>query len=203
MYFPHFKKCIDAGAMSIMGAYNLLRGEHCCESKYLFTDVLRDQWHFEGFAITDFLFALRNGERAVKAGMDVEMPMKILYTMLPIYLRNGKISQDDIDKAVRNVLTGLIKITPKIKHQSKNVIACKSHAMLAKKVACEGTVLLKNNGILPLSDVKKIAVVGRYANKINVGDHGSSSVASPYTVTPYKGLCNAFGKEKCCPLRKP
>ena len=67
--------------------------------------------------------------------------------------------------------------------------------MLAKKVACEGTVLLKNNGILPLSDVKKIAVVGRYANKINVGDHGSSSVASPYTVTPYKGLCNAFGKE--------
>lgn len=195
VYFPHFKKCIDAGAMSIMGAYNLLRGEHCCESKYLFTDVLRDQWHFEGFAITDFLFALRNGERAVKAGMDVEMPMKILYTMLPIYLRNGKISQDDIDKAVRNVLTGLIKITPKIKHQSKDVIACKSHAMLAKKVACEGTVLLKNNGILPLSDVKKIAVVGRYANKINVGDHGSSSVASPYTVTPYKGLCNAFGKE--------
>ena len=66
---------------------------------------------------------------------------------------------------------------------------------LQKKVACEGTVLLKNNGILPLSDVKKIAVVGRYANKINVGDHGSSSVASPYTVTPYKGLCNAFGKE--------
>lgn len=132
VYFPHFKKCIDAGAMSIMGAYNLLRGEHCCESKYLFTDVLRDQWHFEGFAITDFLFALRNGERAVKAGMDVEMPMKILYTMLPIYLRNGKISQDDIDKAVRNVLTGLIKITPKIKHQSKDVIACKSHAMLAK-----------------------------------------------------------------------
>lgn len=195
VYFPHFKKCIDTGAMSIMGAYNLLRGEHCCESKYLFTDVLRDQWHFEGFAITDFLFALRNGERAVKAGMDVEMPMKILYTMLPIYLRNGKISQDDIDKAVRNVLTGLIKITPKIKHQSKDVIACKSHAMLAKKVACEGTVLLKNNGILPLSDVKKIAVVGRYANKINVGDHGSSSVASPYTVTPYKGLCNAFGKE--------
>ena len=195
VYFPHFKKCIDAGAMSIMGAYNLLRGEHCCESKYLFTDVLRDQWHFEGFAITDFLFALRNGERAVKAGMDVEMPMKILYTMLPIYLRNGKISQDDIDKAVRNVLAGLIKITPKIKHQSKDVIACKSHAMLAKKVACEGTVLLKNNGILPLSDVKKIAVVGRYANKINVGDHGSSSVASPYTVTPYKGLCNAFGKE--------
>ena len=64
-----------------------------------------------------------------------------------------------------------------------------------QKSCVRGTVLLKNNGILPLSDVKKIAVVGRYANKINVGDHGSSSVASPYTVTPYKGLCNAFGKE--------
>ena len=146
VYFPHFKKCIDAGAMSIMGAYNLLRGEHCCESRYLLTDILRGRWHFEGFAITDFLFALRNGEKAIKAGMDVEMPMKILYTALPIYLKSGKISQRDIDTAVRNVLAGLIKITPKIKRQSKAVIACKAHAMLAKKVACEGTVLLKNNG---------------------------------------------------------
>ena len=155
VYFPHFKKCIDAGAMSIMGAYNLLRGEHCCESRYLLTDILRGQWHFEGFAITDFLFALRNGEKAIKAGMDVEMPMKILYTALPIYLKSGKISQRDIDTAVQNVLAGLIKITPKIKRQSKDVIACKAHAMLAKKVACEGTVLLKNNGILPLKNIKK------------------------------------------------
>lgn len=195
VYFPHFKKCIDAGAMSIMGAYNSLRGDHCCESKYLLTDVLRNQWHFEGFTITDFIFGLRDGKKALKAGMDIEMPMKIFYSMLPVYLKTGQISQNDIDSAVEHILAGLIKITPKIKYQSRNVIACTSHAMLAKKVAHEGTVLLKNDGILPLKDIQKIAVVGRYANKINVGDHGSSSVSSPYTITPYEGLCNAFGKE--------
>ena len=130
VYFPHFKKCIDAGAMSIMGAYNLLRGEHCCESKYLFTDVLRDQWHFEGFAITDFLFALRNGERAVKADMDVEMPMKILYTMLrdgetdklnafltstakTTRLREGKLAEAPLRQA-KNLLIGIATMVGKV-----------------------------------------------------------------------------------------
>lgn len=134
VYFPHFKKCIDAGAMSIMGAYNLLRGEHCCESRYLLTDILRGQWHFEGFAITDFLFALRNGEKAIKAGMDVEMPMKILYTALPIYLKSGKISQRDIDTAVRNVLAGLIKIRPKSSANPKMLSRAKPMRCLQKRL---------------------------------------------------------------------
>jgi len=195
VYFPHFKKCIDAGAMSIMGAYNLVRGEHCCQSPYLLTEVLRDQWGFTGFAISDFLFGVRDAKKALRSGLDIEMPVTMHYALLPLYLKTGKITEEDINAAVEHILAGLIKITPKAKPYDKSVIACKAHTELARKAAEEGTVLLKNNGLLPLEKGKKIAVVGRYANKINVGDHGSSSVYSPYTVTPYEGLCNVFGKE--------
>lgn len=196
VYLPHFRKCVEAGAMSIMGAYNLFRGDHCCESNYLLNDVLRGQWGFEGFTISDFIMGVRHAEKALKSGLDIEMPITMHYAFLPLLLATGKISIDDIDSAVEHILAGLIKITPKIRPTDKSVIACKKHTRLAKAAALEGAVLLKNNGILPLGEVKRIAVVGRYADKINVGDHGSSSVYSPYTVTPYEGLCNRFGKEK-------
>ncbi len=196
VYLPHFKACIDAGAMSIMGAYNLFRSEHCCESKYLLKDVLREQWGFTGFTISDFLMGVRNAPRALKAGLDIEMPQIMHYATLPLDLKLGKVSMDDINASVESILRGLIKITPKLRYTSQSVIACKKHTELAKKAALEGTVLLKNDGILPLKKGKKLAVIGRYANKINVGDHGSSSVAAPYTVTPYEGLCNVYGKEK-------
>ncbi|MBR3439158.1 MAG: glycoside hydrolase family 3 C-terminal domain-containing protein [Clostridia bacterium] len=196
VYLPHFKACVDAGAMSIMGAYNLFRGEHCCESRYLLKDVLREQWGFSGFTISDFLMGVRNAPRALKAGLDIEMPQIMHYATLPLDLKLGKITIEDIDNSVQSILRGLIKITPRIKPVSKEKVACKEHTELAKRAALEGTVLLKNNGILPLKDIGKIAIIGRYANKINVGDHGSSSVFSPYTVTPYEGLCNLYGKDK-------
>ncbi|MBQ7739886.1 MAG: glycoside hydrolase family 3 C-terminal domain-containing protein [Eubacterium sp.] len=195
VYLPHFKACVDAGAMSIMGAYNLFRGEHCCESKYLLKDVLREQWGFEGFTISDFLMGVRNSSRALKAGLDIEMPQIMHYAALPLDLKLGKISENDVNASVESILRGLIKITPRIKHTPKSVIACKKHTELAKRAALEGSVLLKNDGVLPLTGEKRVALIGRYADKINVGDHGSSSVFAPYTVTPYEGFCNVFGKE--------
>lgn len=195
VYLPHFKACIDAGAMSIMGAYNLFRGEHCCESRYLLKDVLRSQWGFTGFTISDFLMGVRNAPRALTAGLDIEMPQIMHYATLPLDLKTGKVTMADIDAAVQSILRGLIKITPKKKAVSKTVIASKKHTDLARRAALEGTVLLKNDGALPLVPTKKIALIGRYANKINVGDHGSSSVFAPYTVTPYAGLCSVYGKQ--------
>ncbi len=195
VYLPHFKACVDAGAVSIMGAYNLFRGEHCCESRYLLKDVLREQWGFTGFTISDFLMGVRNAPRALKAGLDIEMPQLMHYATLPLDLKLGKVTVEDIDNSVKSILRGLIKITPRLKYTQKSVVACKKHTDLAERAALEGTVLLKNDGVLPLEGEKKIAVIGRYANKINVGDHGSSSVFAPYTVTPYEGLCNIYKKE--------
>lgn len=195
VYLPHFKKCIDAGAMSIMGAYNLFRGDHCCESKYLLTDILRNEWGFDGFVISDFIMGVHNAKKALESGLDIEMPITMHYALLPALLKMKKISVDYIDKAVANILAGLIKITPKTESKDKSVICCKEHTQLAREASVEGTVLLKNDGILPLKPHSRIAVIGRYADKINVGDHGSSSVSSPYTVTPFEGLRNRFGKE--------
>ncbi len=196
VYLPHFKKCIDAGAMSIMGAYNKVNGTYCCESKELLVDILRDMWQFEGFSLSDFFYGIYDGPRSLKAGMDVEMPYTFKYAFLHGAYKKGKITDNDVDTAVCRILTALITTLPKYKKQPESVILSKEHTALSRKVAGKGTVLLKNKGkVLPIPQGKKIAVVGRYANKVNVGDHGSSNVYSPYCITAYEGLKNRFGEE--------
>ena len=195
VYLPHFKKCIEAGAMSIMGAYNRVNGTYCCENKRLLTDILRKEWGFEGFTISDFFFGIYNGARSLKAGLDVEMPYIFRYALLANDLRKGKITQQEIDTAVSRVLKGLISTLPKQKNVPKDAVLSPAHIALAREAAGKGIVLLKNeNALMPLPENSKIAVIGRYADKINTGDHGSSRVYSPYTITPYQGLCNRFGK---------
>ncbi len=196
VYLPHFKKCIDAGAMSVMGAYNKVNGTYACENKELLTDILRDKWGFEGFALSDFVYGIYDAARSVKAGMDVEMPYTFRYAFLNSKLKKGELTEADIDLSVVRVLKALIKTLPQYKEQPKSVILAKEHTELSRKVAGKGTVLIKNeNKTLPVANGKKIAVVGRYADKKNVGDHGSSNVYSPYTVTAYQGIKNRFGAE--------
>ncbi len=195
VYLPHFKKCIDAGAMSIMGAYNKVNGTYCCENKELLTDILRGKWGFEGFALSDFLYGIYDAAKSVKAGMDMEMPYLFRYLFLKNKLKKGEITEQDIDLSVLRILKALIKTLPEHKTYPKSVILSDEHTRLARKTAGKGTVLLKNdNDILPVKKGEKIAVVGRYANKINVGDHGSSNVYSTYTVTAYEGIRNRFGE---------
>ena len=195
VYLPHFKKCVDAGAMSIMGAYNRVNGTYSCESKELLTDILRDKWHFEGFTLSDFFYGIYDAVRSVKAGMDMEMPYYFRYAVLNHKLKKGELSEEDINLSAGRILKALIKTLPAYKKQPKSVILCDEHTILARKTAGKGIVLLKNNGkILPIKEEKKIAVVGRYADKVNVGDHGSSNVFSPYAVTAYEGIKSRFGE---------
>ena len=195
VYLPHFKKCIDAGAMSVMGAYNRVNDEYCCENKQLLTDILRDEWGFEGFVLSDFFFGIHNGPRALAAGLDVEMPYILRYALLGAALRKGRISTAQVDTAVERVLRALIATVPKQRNVPQSVILSPEHIALAREAAVKGTVLLQNNGALPLPDGAKIAVVGRYADTKNAGDHGSSQVYSPYTVTPFAGLRDRFGAD--------
>lgn len=196
VYLPHFKKCVDAGAMSIMGAYNKVNGTYACENKELLTDILREKWGFDGFALSDFFYGIYDAARSIKAGMDVEMPYLFRYSLLGHKLKNGELTESDLDVSVKRVLIALISTLPKYKKQPESVILSKEHTELSRTTATKGMVLLKNkNYVLPIPENRKIAVVGRYADKSNTGDHGSSNVFSPYTVTPYKGLINRFGKE--------
>ena len=196
VYLPHFKKCIDAGAMSIMGAYNRVNGTYACENKTLLTDILHDKWGFDGFSLSDFFYGIYDAKRSLKAGMDMEMPYLFRYATLSYLLKKGEITEEDINKSAVRILRALISTLPKHKKQDKSVILSKEHTSLAREAATKGIVLLKNeNKILPIPEGKKIAVVGRYANKRNTGDHGSSNVFSPYAVTPYEGMKNRFGEE--------
>ncbi len=196
VYLPHFKKCVDAGAMSIMGAYNKVNGTYCCENRELLIDILRDMWGFEGFSLSDFFYGIYDGPRSLKAGMDVEMPYTFRYAFLHGAFKKGKITEEDIDISVQRVLTALITTLPKHREVSESVVMSKEHTDLARKVANKGTVLLKNKEkVLPVSKGSRIAVVGRYANKVNVGDHGSSNVYSPYAVTAFEGIKSCYGAE--------
>ncbi len=196
VYLPHFKKCIDAGAMSIMGAYNKVNGTYACENKELLTYILHDKWGFDGFSLSDFFYGIYDSVKSVKAGMDVEMPYTLRYASLSYRLKKGDISERDIDTSVARVLRALISTLPKYKKQDKSVILSKEHVALARETATKGMVLLKNEDkTLPVKSGNRIAVVGRYADKRNVGDHGSSNVYSPYTVTPYEGMKMRYGKE--------
>ena len=196
VYLPHFKKCIDAGALSIMGAYNKYNGTYCCENKKLLTDILRDKWGFDGFTISDFVFGVYDISRSIKAGLDIEMPYILRSLFIRSALKKGDLKEEELDLAIERILSVLIRILPKQKSYDKSVILSKAHTELSRRAAVEGTVLLKNeDNVLPLKENKKIAVIGRYADKINVGDHGSSNVYSPYTVTAYEGIKNRFGEK--------
>lgn len=194
VYLPHFKRCIEEGAASVMGAYNKVYGEQASESKYLLKDILRDKWGFEGFTLSDFLWAVHDGAKAVKNGMNIEMPCFCHYIKeIPEALDDGRISMEDIDEAVGYILrTVLYYETRKDpRNYTKDILACSEHIQVARRAAEESMVLLKNeNHVLPFNKEKtgKILVLGVLGDTENIGDHGSSKVHPYYTITPFKGL---------------
>ena len=199
VYLPHFRKCVDAGAASLMGSYNRFRDDQASESYELLTEILRDRWGFEGFTITDFFFALRDTKKALEAGMDMEMPMPTQYgVQLAEQVKSGKISEKVLDESVRRVIrTSLIfENTPDTVNYTKDMISCKEHIALAKEAAEKSMVLIKNeNKVLPLDKgVKKVIVVGHLAEQENTGDHGSSRVYANGVVNALDGIRKYMGE---------
>ncbi len=194
IYLPHFKRCIEEGAASVMGAYNMVYGEQASESKLLLRDILRDKWQFEGFTLSDFLWAVKDAVKAVKNGMNIEMPCFCRYHEdLPKALEEGKIEMADLDEAVGYILRTVLYYETRRdpKDYTPEVLACPEHIAVAKRAAEESMVLLKNDGnILPLDKEKteKILVLGVLGDTENIGDHGSSKVHPYYTVTPLRGI---------------
>lgn len=204
VYLPHFKKCIDAGAMVVMSAYNRFRGEYCSQNRYLLTDILRKEWGFCGLVISDWFWGVHNTEKSIQAGMNVEMPGANYYTYKKIKkaLDSKKVTPEELDQLVLPVVaTKLAWQQKKDKIQySKRLIACQQHISLAREAAEKSAVLLKNdNQFLPLQldRIKKILVVGSLAKYANDGDNASSRVKSNYVITPYEGLKNYSSGRLC------
>ncbi len=177
-----FEKAVKAGAGTVMTSYNSIDGIPCTSNRHLLTDMLRGEWGFNGFVYSDLLSvdgiagmgaAANNKEAAVlalKAGLDMDLGGGAFGKNLKKALDEGLITMADLDRAVSNVLAmkfrlGLFDnpyVQPK---RAREVCRSTEHKKLAQKVAEEGTVLLKNDGILPLSRImKRIAVIGPNAD---------------------------------------
>jgi beta-glucosidase len=199
VYLPHFKKIVQAGAASVMGSYNRFMGDQACESRKLLTEILRQDWGFEGFTISDFIFGVRDGKKAIEAGLDVEMPLPIHYQKnLLKAVKDGKVAESAIDQAVLRVLRTLLVFenTPDPVEYRKELVASPGHIALTREVAEKSMVLIKNQGqVLPLDKrVKRVLVLGKLADQENTGDHGSSRVYAPYVITPLQGLKKYFSQ---------
>jgi beta-glucosidase len=200
VYLPHFKACIDAGAGSVMSAYNQFRGEHLSQNRYMLTEILKNEWGFDGFVISDFVFAVRDTIAAAQAGLDVEMCNTHYYgKRLVAAVRKGQVPEAQIDEAAERIVRTLLRFTeaPDPRTFPRMLVASPEHRALAREVAEKSMVLLKNdNQVLPFdrSAVRTVAVIGDLALEGNIGDHGSSQVHPPYVVAPLEGLRRTLGK---------
>ena len=185
VFLPHFKRIADAGVASVMSAYNSVNGEWCGQSPALLTDVLRSEWGFEGFVISDWIFGLRDAATSLTAGLDIEMPYRMIRAQhLTDALARGDASWADVDAAVTRVISTLLRFDDVIGAPAppSSVVGSTEHRALAREVAARSVVLLRNelvgdHPMLPLPAAPgRVAVVGVLGNQVNLGDAGSSDV---------------------------
>ena len=182
-YFPPYKAAAEAGAGSYMSSFNIVDGQHATANRWLLTDVLRNQWKFDGFVVTDygsigemttwgFGNLKSNSAKALKAGTDMDMCSNGFVGTLAASLKDGSVTMADIDQACRRVLEAKWKLglfdNPyrhlDAKRRAKDIFTI-AHRAAARKMATETFVLLKNqNDLLPLTMDKTIALIGPLAN---------------------------------------
>ncbi len=182
-YFPPYKAAIDAGAGSVMASFNEVDGVPATANRWLMTDVLRNQWNFDGFVVTDYT-AIQEMEthgigdlqtvsaRALKAGIDMDMVSEGFSGTIEQSLKEGIVSIQEIDAACRRILEAKYKLglfeNPykycDASRRTTDIFTIENRAT-ARKIAAETFVLLKNEGnILPLQRNGKIALIGPLAN---------------------------------------
>jgi beta-glucosidase len=199
IFLPHFKDCVDAGAASIMSAYNLYKGIHCGHHDYLLRKVLKEEWDFDGFVMSDFIWGVKDTAAGANNGEDLEMCGTIVYgDKLVTAVKDGLVPEARIDNAalrlVRTILTFEDAYAESGRHYGGEVIGCDQHIALALKSAQEGITLLKNDRVLPFNrdTVRTVAVIGKLGEKPNIGDYGSSRVFPRYVVSPAEGIRRAL-----------
>lgn len=197
VYLPHFERVAGEGVASVMSAYNSVNGEWCGENHTLLTSILRDEWGWDGFVTSDFIFGLRDSAKSVKAGLDIEMPFRQQRALaLTEALETGDLSEADVDRCVERIVATLLRFNDVFEHRPHaDVINSEPHRALAREAAAGVTVMLRNHGdLLPVdpASTSSVVVVGHLAAVKNLGDGGSSDVKSTTAVPPLDGLTRAF-----------
>jgi beta-glucosidase len=210
IYFPGFHSCFKAGALSVMSAYNSIDGIPCSSNEWLLKEVLKWEWGFPGFVVSDWGAAAgvfhshrvastleEASALCLKGGLDVEQPSVYLYgNPLMKAIQQGMIPQKDLDDAVRRVLRakfliGLFDNPYANPDEAQRICGSNENAQLALEAARKAIVLLKNEGnLLPLdkNKIKRIAVLGPVADQVRLGGYSGEP---PRGVSPLEGIRNA------------
>jgi len=199
IYLRHFKRAVDEGVASIMSAYNSVNGEWAGQNYDLLTGILKEQWGFQGFIMTDFVWGMRDSKKAALAGQDVEMPFAMHHIQhLKGLVERGEVPASRIDDAVLRVLRQIVRFAQGRSPQDYPLesVGSQAHTRVAREAAEKAIVLLKNEGgLLPLKGLKTLAVIGKLADTPNTGDGGSSNTYPAYVITPLQGLREALGSK--------
>ena len=193
IYFPGFKACVDAGCRTLMSAYNKLNGMPSAMNKWLLTDVLRKEWDFEGFVVSDW-GASYDQVLSVAAGTDLTMPGPRGIKCIEEAVANGSLRMEKLDECVRNVLHVIVDSTAMTGRRHALNRAASLEAM--ENVLREGMILLKNDGTLPLKQDVHVAFYGKRSRKMTICPAGSSNVETDLATNPYDRAAELLGAEK-------
>ncbi len=206
IYLPGFEAAVKKGkSHSLMGAYNLFRGTHCCESDVLLGDILRKEWGYDGMIVSDW-GAVHHTEAAAKSPLDLEMSVTYdfddycLANPLLEAVKAGKVPECDIDEKVRHLLLMMfrLKMLDAAEHEMRKA-GCyntEAHRSAVRKAAEESFVLLKNEGKrLPLKQegMKELLVIGDNAERLHALGGGSAEIKALYEISPLMGLKSQLG----------
>lgn len=194
IYLVAFETCVKkAKPWTVMCAYNKVNGTYASEHKQLLTEILKGEWGFEGLVVSDW-GAVHDRVASLKGGLDLEMPgpkEKRVQAVIDA-VKSGELDESILDESVRRILKIIFRAEETTKGQTK--FDQDTHHALARKIAGEGIVLLKNNGILPLKGVSNIAVIGRTAKEAHFQGGGSSHINPTRVDVPFVELQKAAGE---------
>lgn len=216
MFLTPFKRAIDAGALSVMTAYNSLDGVPCTSNRQLLSDVLRGEWLFDCGIVVSDLFSIDGLKgthhtaanyqdaaiQALLAGVDVDLGGNCYYELIEA-VKNGKVKEAALDQAVERVLRlkfemGLFENPYVNARTAQREVHATAAVTVARQAALESITLLKNDGTLPLSKDKKVAVIGPNADNVYnmLGDY-TAPQPDGKVVTVYQGIRAMLGDARC------
>ena len=194
---PFESAVVEGGAMSVMPAYNKVNGDYCSENEHLLNEILRGEWGFKGFTVSDW-GGTHSTMGAMLHGLNVQMTGSN-YLGQPVIdsIKVGKLTEEMVDEKVKQILRVRYAIEAIPDDVANTVMTSQPESQqIAKQVAEKSIVLLKNQGVLPIAkSVKKIAVIGQNAVLKTQSGGVGAGVKALYEVTPLEGICKRAGSD--------
>ncbi len=220
IYLPGFEAAVKrAKTFGLMGSYNLVRGVHGSQNKFLLTDILRREWKYDGLVVSDW-GAIHDTKLAAESGLDIEMSVTPnfdeYYMAKPLKeaIKKGEISEERVNEMIRNILRFMLRvrlIEIELKEQKNGKVKARAIPVperdpgcvnadvchtFARKTAEEAVIMLKNDKkLLPFkpSETRRLLVIGDNANRMHAAGGGSAEIKALYEKTPLLGLANEYG----------